>query len=57
MDTLELAPGKGIGPFRLGDTLWAILDMLRARKTEVPKVEVSWDPDVSSADADRGIAS
>lgn len=47
MDTLELVPGKGVGLFRLGDTLWSVLDMLRSRKTEVPKIEVSWDPDVS----------
>lgn len=47
MDTLELSPGKGVGPFRLGESLWGVIDMLRARKTEVPKIEVSWDPDVS----------
>ena len=47
MDTLELAPGKGLGLFHLGDTLWHVLDVLRARKTDVPKLEISWDPDVS----------
>jgi hypothetical protein len=47
MDILELAPGRGVGPLRLGDSLWAVLDTLRARKAEVPKIEVSWDPDVS----------
>ncbi|TXT07178.1 hypothetical protein VHUM_03348 [Vanrija humicola] len=45
LDTLELTPGKGLGLFRLGDTLWHVLDILRSRKTEVPKIEVSWDPD------------
>ncbi|KAL1411568.1 hypothetical protein Q8F55_002532 [Vanrija albida] len=45
LDTLELTPGKGLGLFRLGDTLWHVLDSLRSRKTEVPKIEVSWDPD------------
>ncbi|WOO80610.1 uncharacterized protein LOC62_03G004136 [Vanrija pseudolonga] len=45
LDTLELSPGKGLGLFRLGDTLWHVLDILRSRKTEVPKIEVSWDPD------------
>lgn len=47
MDTLELSPGFGLGPFRLGDSLWAVLDLLRSRKAELPKIEVSWDPDVS----------
>lgn len=49
LDTLELSPGKGLGLFRLGDTLWHVLDILRSRKTEVPKIEVSWDPDVGTA--------
>jgi hypothetical protein len=48
MDTLELAPGVGLGPFTLGDSLWHVLDLLRSRKTEVPKIDVSWDPDVRS---------
>lgn len=47
LDTLELAPGKGLGLFRLGDTLWHIIDVLRAKKNDCPKVEISWDPEVS----------
>ncbi|BEI86764.1 hypothetical protein CcaverHIS002_0701100 [Cutaneotrichosporon cavernicola] len=47
MDTLELTPGVGLGPFSLGDSLWHVLDLLRSRKTEAPKVDVSWDPDNS----------
>lgn len=46
MDTLDLSPGKSIGLFALGDTLWHVLDILRARKSEVPKLEIAWDPEV-----------
>lgn len=47
MDTLVLSPGKSIGLFELGDTLWHVLDILRARKSEVPKLDIAWDPEVS----------
>lgn len=46
MDTLELAPGAGLGLFRLGDSLWHVIDVLRSRKTEAPRLEISWDPNV-----------
>lgn len=46
MDTLDLSPGKAIGLFELGDTLWHVLDILRARKSEVPKLDIAWDPEV-----------
>lgn len=49
MDTLDLSPGRSIGLFTLGDTLWHVLDILRARKSEVPKFEIAWDPEVRSA--------
>ncbi|GFZ43882.1 hypothetical protein JCM24511_01602 [Saitozyma sp. JCM 24511] len=41
--TFELCPGKSVGPFQLGETLWAIVDVLRSSKTAYPKFELSWD--------------
>ncbi|WVQ80750.1 hypothetical protein IAT38_002855 [Cryptococcus sp. DSM 104549] len=41
----DIAPGAGVGIFRLGDTLWHVLDILRTHKNQYQKVEVSWNPD------------
>ncbi|ORY33951.1 hypothetical protein BCR39DRAFT_230785 [Naematelia encephala] len=43
--TFEVVPGKSVGDFQLGDSLWHVLDLLRTQKTRYPKIEVSWDPD------------
>ena len=54
----EIVPGKAVGIIYLGehepvalltlsgDSLWHILDLLRTHKTQFPKIELSWDPDV-----------
>ncbi|KAK8864448.1 hypothetical protein IAR55_001697 [Kwoniella newhampshirensis] len=44
--TYNIVPGSSVGIFQLGDTLWHVLDTLRTRKTEYPKFELSWDPDL-----------
>ncbi|OXG40592.1 hypothetical protein C360_00364 [Cryptococcus neoformans Bt15] len=40
----QISPGKAVGIFHLGDTLWHVLDLLRTRKNEYPKFSLSWDP-------------
>ncbi|KIR40578.1 hypothetical protein I313_03229 [Cryptococcus deuterogattii Ram5] len=40
----QISPGKAVGIFQLGDTLWHVLDLLRTRKNEYPKFSLSWDP-------------
>jgi hypothetical protein len=60
----EVIPGRSLGFLQLGpsppinyhvisdipigDSLWHILDLLRADKAAFPKIEVSWDLDVGS---------
>ncbi|KAK4684206.1 hypothetical protein P7C73_g5990, partial [Tremellales sp. Uapishka_1] len=44
-EPLEVVPGRSLGIFRLGDTLWQILDLLRTHRTDYPKLDISWDPD------------
>lgn len=39
----DVVPGVSVGPFVLGDSLWHVLDVLRAQKGQYPKVDVSYD--------------
>ncbi|KAL7421597.1 hypothetical protein Q5752_003366 [Cryptotrichosporon argae] len=41
--TLDLRPGRGAGPFRISDTLWQVIDYLRAHHGVYPKFSLSWD--------------
>lgn len=43
---LTLHPGTSLGPYTLGDTLWRVLETLRARGNE-RAVAVRWDREVS----------
>ena len=40
---LDLRPGKGLGIFELGSSLWAVIDLLRHNTTLFPRVEVKFD--------------
>lgn len=44
--SLALHPGTSLGPYVLGDTLWRVLETLRARGNE-RAVAVRWDREVS----------
>ncbi|KAF5333094.1 hypothetical protein D9611_002433 [Ephemerocybe angulata] len=43
----DIRPGAGLGIFEIGDSLWTILDKLRANNHMFPQVDVKYDPDSS----------
>jgi hypothetical protein len=45
--TIELHPGTALGPYKLGDFLWKVLEELRAKGGE-EGTTVRWDREVSS---------
>ncbi|KAI0268387.1 UPF0183-domain-containing protein [Gloeopeniophorella convolvens] len=45
---VDIRPGHGLGIFRLGASLWTVLDLLRTHKHTFPQVDVQYDPDSST---------
>jgi len=45
---LDIRPGFSLGLFKLGASLWTILDLLRTHKHTFPQVDVQYDPDSST---------
>lgn len=45
---LDAFPNEALGPFRLGDSLWTITEVLEAQRETFRVVDVSWDREVSS---------
>jgi len=41
-DTMDLRPSHGVGPFELGATLFAVLNLLRASRLAFPSVKVAF---------------
>lgn len=45
--SMHLVPGSALGPFALGDSLWKVLEELRAGGENESGVTVRWDREVS----------
>lgn len=43
---IRIVPGKSLGEFTLGDSLWHVLERMRARKLEYEGTTVRWDREV-----------
>lgn len=44
---LEVVPSAAVGPFRLGDSLWRVIELLRSARDRYQAIDVSWDHEVS----------
>lgn len=44
---MRIVPGTSLGDFTLGDSLWNVLERMRARKLEYEGTTVQWDREVS----------
>lgn len=45
---MDLRPSHGVGPFELGATLFAVLNLLRASRLAFPSVKVAFSTEVSA---------
>jgi hypothetical protein len=46
MLSLALEPGRALGPFELGSSLWQIINHLRLDRNQWPRVSVAWEDHV-----------
>lgn len=44
---MRIVPGRSLGDFTLGDSLWNVLERMRARKLEYEGTTLKWDREVS----------